>query len=403
MSFVILGHRGMGPTSTLEEITPEVLPENSLAAFEKSFELGADGIEFDVHLTRDGELAVIHHRSLNKKVAGADRGDTNLGLTTDFNLAALEEFDIGNGHQIPSLRDTLDLIVAYNEKYRERTGENLTIDIEFKGEGTVAPTYDVISEYIEDGRLNKEDFIFNSFNWERLEQLRGLDSELKVMPAITTSDLFGDENVEMPGWKVKPGTPYSPAGLKMLADFHERVGCHAFDCIIFDLRPEMIDFCEKQGVGLFTSTSSETIKASEIKTQLALMMEAKERLKFTGFRADDVAETRKMLDDLTDYVKYMVDFGDFEIKGGAEIVKPPWVNIEHVDPAYVPDIMAQSASLDGTPVITIVNVGGEFVNQFKTTDGVDYTVSANELIVHLNDDDDTDDYGPIAVGDLDHS
>ncbi|MCK4314906.1 MAG: glycerophosphodiester phosphodiesterase, partial [Anaerolineae bacterium] len=35
-------------------------PPNTLAAFEKAAELGADGIEFDVHLSADGALVVIH-------------------------------------------------------------------------------------------------------------------------------------------------------------------------------------------------------------------------------------------------------------------------------------------------------------------------------------------------------
>ena len=47
---MIIAHRGVSFT----------LPENSLPAFEASWELGVDGIEGDFHLTKDGEIVCIH-------------------------------------------------------------------------------------------------------------------------------------------------------------------------------------------------------------------------------------------------------------------------------------------------------------------------------------------------------
>ncbi len=41
-------------------------PENTLAAFRRAVETGADGIEFDVRLTKDGEMVVFHDSSLNR-------------------------------------------------------------------------------------------------------------------------------------------------------------------------------------------------------------------------------------------------------------------------------------------------------------------------------------------------
>ena len=41
-------------------------PENTILAFQKAVESGADGVELDVHLTRDGEVVVIHDERVDR-------------------------------------------------------------------------------------------------------------------------------------------------------------------------------------------------------------------------------------------------------------------------------------------------------------------------------------------------
>ena len=41
-------------------------PENTLDAFRKAVEMGADGIELDVQMTKDGELVVIHDETIDR-------------------------------------------------------------------------------------------------------------------------------------------------------------------------------------------------------------------------------------------------------------------------------------------------------------------------------------------------
>jgi len=53
---LIIGHRGV----------KGIAPENSLSGFKKAVELGIDGTELDVHLTKDGKLVVIHDMDLKK-------------------------------------------------------------------------------------------------------------------------------------------------------------------------------------------------------------------------------------------------------------------------------------------------------------------------------------------------
>ena len=80
----------------------ETRPENSMAAFRAALERGY-GIELDIHLMKDGNLAVIHDSSL-KRVAGAD---VNI---EDLKLEDLPNYTLGNsGEQIPLFSQVLDL------------------------------------------------------------------------------------------------------------------------------------------------------------------------------------------------------------------------------------------------------------------------------------------------------
>lgn len=78
------------------------IPENSMAAFREALE-GGYGIELDVHLMKDGTLAVIHDPSL-KRTAGADVE------IEDLTLADLENYRLeGTEEKIPTLPEVLAL------------------------------------------------------------------------------------------------------------------------------------------------------------------------------------------------------------------------------------------------------------------------------------------------------
>ncbi len=84
-------------------------PENTLTAFERAIVKGADIIEMDVFLTRDGELAVHHDYTLGRTTDG-------VGYLGDFTLAKLKQLDAGywfgpdfEGKRIPTLGEVLEL------------------------------------------------------------------------------------------------------------------------------------------------------------------------------------------------------------------------------------------------------------------------------------------------------
>jgi len=84
-------------------------PENTLPAFEKAVELGADWFELDCTLSKDGAIIVIHDDSV-------DRTTGTVGAVRDLTLAELKALDAGSwygpdfaGEPLPTLEEALDL------------------------------------------------------------------------------------------------------------------------------------------------------------------------------------------------------------------------------------------------------------------------------------------------------
>ncbi len=66
-------------------------PEHTVAAYELALQQGADGVECDVRLTRDGHLVCVHDRRV-------DRTSDGTGLVSEMTLAELRELDFGSWH-----------------------------------------------------------------------------------------------------------------------------------------------------------------------------------------------------------------------------------------------------------------------------------------------------------------
>jgi glycerophosphoryl diester phosphodiesterase len=94
----VIAHRGASAAA----------PENTMAAFRKAAAMGAECIETDLHLSRDGRLVVMHDATL----ARTTNGD---GLVKNFTFAELRKLDAGSwfseefkGERIPVVEDLLD-------------------------------------------------------------------------------------------------------------------------------------------------------------------------------------------------------------------------------------------------------------------------------------------------------
>lgn len=159
----LLAHRGFSTNA----------PENTALAFDLANLFGFDGIEIDVHLTKDNELVVIH-----------DENTQRTGLVsyqiiqTDYHT--LTKVDVGKFSKIPVPFQKILTLKEFLDKYLNLDNFKL-INIEIKTDvfaykGIEKLIYQLVSKYDK----AKEKIIFSSFNFKSLEILAELDSELKL-------------------------------------------------------------------------------------------------------------------------------------------------------------------------------------------------------------------------------
>ena len=85
-------------------------PENTMLAFREAEKVGADGIELDVQLTKDGQIVIIHDETLNRTTNGK-------GYVKDYTLAELKALDASvikgtefSPQRIPTLEEYCDWV-----------------------------------------------------------------------------------------------------------------------------------------------------------------------------------------------------------------------------------------------------------------------------------------------------
>ena len=132
---IVAGHRGM----------KAIYPENTLLSFKKAIELGVDMLEFDLNITSDKHIVVIHDNMV-------DRTTNGTGYVHDYTLKQLKELDAGSKFgvefkdlKIPTFDEFCDLIRPYPRLL-------LNVEIKEKTQETVDLTMDMLQRY---GYLNR--------------------------------------------------------------------------------------------------------------------------------------------------------------------------------------------------------------------------------------------------------
>ena len=210
----IIAHRGAN----------RFAPQNTLPAFQKAIELGADGLENDVHLTKDGVIVICHNYSIDETSNGK-------GKIADYSFDELRKFDFGSyfspefaGTQIPRLEEFLDLC---------RSLEIINIEIKpplQKNSPIVRQTLDMVKDF---GLFDH--LLISSFSSDVLVACKEIDSRTK------TGMLYSIDEKEC-------------AHLEELTDdcvrFAQNIKADALHPFLMFVDEEYIENCHKAGIAV---------------------------------------------------------------------------------------------------------------------------------------------------------
>ena len=186
-------------------------PENTLLAIEQAIIQGADAIEIDVFAV-DGELIVIHDHHLSRTTSGS-------GSIYQYSLQQLMQLDAGRGQRIPTLWQVLQLLAP----------GNLWLNIELKGEDTVAPLLTLLSKAAAELPLDLNRLLISSFNHHLLFALKQHSPALRL-GALTASLPIG------------------------YASFAQQLQAYSVNCDVSFINQAFVDDAKARGLKVFVYT-----------------------------------------------------------------------------------------------------------------------------------------------------
>lgn len=215
---IIIAHRGASKQA----------PENTMAAFKRALELGAGGIELDVHLSADSHLVVTHDEQV-------DRTSNGKGLVRDKTFGELRALDFGSwfspkfkAEKIPELEEVLQLIAGWDG----------LLNIEIKNGPIFYPGIEkAVADAIEKFHLTQRTII-SSFNHYSLVEIRKLNPEIKTAPLYMS-------------------------GIYEPWEYARRLGACAIHPLFYNIVPEVMKGCKLNGIKVnpYTVDQPEYIKA----------------------------------------------------------------------------------------------------------------------------------------------
>lgn len=145
-------------------------PENTMLSFENAVKQGADGIELDVHFSRDKQIVVCHDDEIGRTADGS-------GSIADLTYAELLGYDFGvrkdpkfAGERIPKLEQVLKLIAD--------SGIKLNIEIKNRSENENGLERAVV-DMVNDFGLNDK-ILYSSFDHSMIYRLKEYNPDAKI-------------------------------------------------------------------------------------------------------------------------------------------------------------------------------------------------------------------------------
>lgn len=226
MSYVnIIAHRGAN----------RYAPQNTLPAFEKAMELGADGFETDVHLTKDAVPVICHNYTVNETSNG-------MGNISSYTLEDLKKLDFGSyydtqfkGVQAPTLDEFLELVSVSDISVM-----NIEIKAPHEKEtGIVSSIIDAVKAHNLSDRL-----LISSFDSNLLTEVKEKDRKVR------TGYLYGMFHFD------------SPSHLAFPIAHAKRIGAYAVHPMFMFVNERYVKAAHREGikVNVWTVNDEDMIK-----------------------------------------------------------------------------------------------------------------------------------------------
>lgn len=158
---LVISHRGAN----------RYAPQNTLPAFKKACELGTDGFETDVHITKDGKIVLCHNYTIDATSDGC-------GEISNKTLADLKGYDFGKyfsnkfkGTEIPTIDEFLSFVETTNITV-------LNIEIKSPKQNETAIVRETLKAVHEHGLDEK--LLISSFDPKLLMEAKQLDKNCKT-------------------------------------------------------------------------------------------------------------------------------------------------------------------------------------------------------------------------------
>lgn len=218
-------------------------PENTLAAFSKALEYGADGIELDCYRAKDGRIVVIHDDTL-------DRTTDSTGPVKERTSAELREVDAGNGEYVPTLDEVLALASG-----------KMRVNIEIKDPDAGDGVLEAVTAF------DDLDWFISSGHWATLEQLHE-----KANAPVYPLTLGATENAEaLMRRYADQTTPEQVEKLKRMTldwtdalELAKRVNAPGLSIYEQNITPEIIASIHDAGMEAWVWTINDPVRAMEV-------------------------------------------------------------------------------------------------------------------------------------------
>ncbi len=171
---VVMAHRGFDDSA----------PENTMSSFRKALQAGANMIELDVHLSKDGQLVIMHDSTI-------DRTTTGKGAVKDRTLEELRQLDAGikfskvfAGEKIPTLDEVLTFAkgkISVNIEIKS----DAVLDNPKPGMGVEEKVVNLVKKY------NMEEYVMvSAFKGKTLRRIKVLSPKISTGLLMISDGLF---------------------------------------------------------------------------------------------------------------------------------------------------------------------------------------------------------------------